>query len=141
MIQLKTWMRSPTSNTAKTLQTWSLNHRHLGRIRKYTPVPALHRLITLLSDGNATLMGALRRTYNTIPTTHLRRMKSTNISTAGSRRKASRRTMTTCGRQNTPLYVSQASKKRTASRSSWLGCQMIRLRGVGTTQSRGYEME
>jgi len=75
--------------------------------------------------------GALRRTYKTIPTTHLRRMKSTNISSVGSRRRAWRSTMTTCWRKKTPLCVSQASTMGIASRSSWLACQMIRHSGSG----------
>jgi len=131
-IQSKPWTRFPTSNTLKTLQTRSLNHRHLlCRGRKHTPAPALHWAITLLSDGNVTLRVALRWTYRTIPTTHLRRVKSTNISSVGPRRWVWRRKMTTCPRKKTPRCVCQASKTGIASRSSCVACQMIRLSGSG----------
>jgi len=131
-IQSKTWTRFPTSNTLKTSQTRSLNHRyHLCRGRNHTPAPVLRWALTLLSHGNATLRVYLRRTYKTIPTTHLRRVKSTKISSVGSRWRAWRRTMTTCWRKKTPLCVSQASKTGMASRSSWLACQMIWLSRSG----------
>jgi len=140
-IQSKTWTRFPTSNTLKRSQTRSLNHHHLlCRGRKHTPPPALRWAITLSSHGNTTLRVTLKRTYRTIPTTHLRRMKSTNISSVGSRRRVSRRTMTTCWRKNTPLCISQASRRGMASRSSWLACQVIRLSGSGNyTPSRIWE--
>jgi len=131
-IQSKTWTRFPTSNTLKSWQTRSLNHCHLPcRGRTHTPVPALRWSITLLSHGNATLSVALIWTYRTIPTTHLWWVKSTNISSVGSRRRVWRRTMTTCWRKKTPLCVSQASKTGRASRSWWLACQMIKLSGSG----------
>jgi hypothetical protein len=41
-----------------------------------------------LSYGKGMLTVALRRTYKTIPTSRLRRVKSTNISSLGSRRRA-----------------------------------------------------
>ena len=86
-IQSKTWMRFPTSNTLKTSQTCSLTHRHRSRTRKYTPALALRCSITMLSHGNTTLSVALRGTYRSIPTTRLRLVKSTNISSVGSRRR------------------------------------------------------
>ena len=70
--------------------------------------------------------GCLQTNLQNNPTTHLRRMESTNISSVESRRRASIRTMTTCWRKKTPLWVSQASKTGMASRSFWLACQMIR---------------
>jgi len=131
-IQSKTCTRFPTSNTLNTSQTRSLNHRRLHcRRRKHTPVPVLRWAITLLSHGNAMLRVSLRRTYRTIRTIRLRRVKSTNISSVGSRRRAWRRTMTTCWRKKTPLCVSQASKTEMASRSPWLAPQMIWLSGSG----------
>jgi len=131
-IQSKTWTRFPTSNTLKTYQTRSLNHRHLlCHGRKHTPAPALRCAITLLSYGNMTVTVALRRTYKTIPITGLWHVKSTNISSVGSRRRAWRRTMTTWWMKKTTLCVSQASKTEMASRSSWLPCQIIRLSGSG----------
>ena len=60
MIQLKSWMHFPTSNTLKTSQNRSLNHCDLlCHGKRYTPAPALRRLITLLSLGNATLRVSL----------------------------------------------------------------------------------
>jgi len=95
-IHSKTWTRFPSSNTLKTSQTRSLKHRHLRCCRRiHTPVLALHRAITLLSHGNTTLRVALRQTYRTIPTTCLRHVKSSNISSVGSRRRVWRHTMTT----------------------------------------------
>jgi len=89
MTQSKTWTRFTTSNTLKTSQTRSLNHRHLlYHRREYTPAPVLRGAIALLSHGNAIVRVFLRRTYKTIPTTRLRRVKSTNISSVGSRRRA-----------------------------------------------------
>jgi len=67
------------------------------------------------------------RTYKPIPTTHLQRVKSTNISSVGSRWRAWRRTVTTHWRKKTPLCVSKASKTGMASRSSWLACRMFWL--------------
>jgi len=132
-IQSKTWTHFPTSNTLTTSQTRSLNHHHhlLRRGWHNTPAPALRWAIALLSHWNATLRVSLRRTSKTIPTTPLWRVKSTNISSVGWRRRAWRRTMTTCWRKKTPLCVSQASKTGIASRSSWLACQMICLSGSG----------
>jgi len=131
-IQSKTWTCFPTSNTLKTSQTPSLNHRHhLCRGRKHTPAPALCWSITLLSHGNATLRVALRRTSRTISTTRLRRVKSTNIPSVGWRRRVWRCTMTTHWRKKTPLCVSQAAETGIASRSSLLACHMIRLSGSG----------
>jgi len=137
-IQLKTGTRFPTLNTLKSSQTQSLNLRHLlWHWWKYTPAPALRWSLTLLSHGNATLTVALRRTYKIIPTTHWQRVKSTNISSVGSRWKAWRRTMTTRWRKKSPLCISQASKMGIASKSSGLAFQMIRLLGRGNyTRSR-----
>jgi len=87
--------------------------------------------ITLVSHGNATLRVDLRQTYKIIPTTRKQRVKNTNISSMGSRRKAWRHTMILCWRKKTPLFVSQVWKTRLASRSSWLTCQMVRLPGSG----------
>jgi len=130
-IQSKTWTRFPTLNNVKTSQTRSHNHRRLRRRRKDTPSPALRWSIRSLSHGNATLRAALRPTYKTIPTTCSRCVKSTNISSVGSWRRAWRRTMTTCWRKWTPHCVSQASKPGIASRSLWLACRMMRLSGSG----------
>jgi len=131
-------MRFPTWHTLNRWQSRSLNHRHLlWRGQKHTPVPVLRWAVTLLCHGNATLRVALRRTYRTIPTIRLRRVNSTNISSVGSRRRAWRRTKTTCWRKQTPLCVYEASKMGIVSRSSWVGCQMIWLSGSGNyTRSR-----
>ena len=126
-IQSKIWTQFPTSNMLKTSQTWSLNHCHLSRGRKYTPAPALRWSIALLSHGDAMLRVAFRRTYSSISTTLLRRVTSTDISSVGSRRRIWRLIMTTCWRKKTLLCVSPASKTRMVSRSSWLACQIIRL--------------
>jgi len=135
MIQLNTWTHFPTSNTLKTSQTQSLNHHHLLLLlccrRKYTPVLALSWAITLLGYGNPTLRVALRWTYNTVPTTCLGRIKSTDMSSVGSSRRAWRRAMTTCWKKKTPLCVSQASTTKMVSRCSWLAYQMIRNSGSG----------
>jgi len=131
-IQFKTWTQFPTSNMLTTSQTRRFNLRHLlCRGRKYTLVPALGWSITLPSHGNATLRVTLRGTYNTIPTTHLQHVKSTNLSSVGSRRNAWRRTMTMCWRRETLLCVSKASKTEMACRSWWVACQIIRLSGSG----------
>ena len=130
-IQCKTWTRFPTSNTSKTSQAWRLNHHHLCHGRKYPAAPALRRSITLLNDGNGTLRVALRRTPKRIRTTHLRRVKSTNISSVWWRKRAWRRTITMCWKKSAPLCGSEASKTRMASRSWWLGCQMISISGSG----------
>jgi len=130
--QLRTWTPFPTLNTLKTSQTCSLNHCHLlcdGR--KHTLAHVLHLAITLLNHGNAMLTVSLGRTYNTHPTTRLRRMRGTNRSSMRSRRRASGHTMPMCWRKNIPHCVSQPPKTRMASRSSWLACQMIRLSRSG----------
>jgi len=130
MIQSKTWTRFPTSNTLQTLQTRSFHHLHLLCCRqKHTPAPVLRWAITLPNDRNPTLRVALRWTYKAIPTTRLRRVMSTNISSVGGWRRAWWRTNTTCWRKKTPHCVSQPSKMVMASRRSWLACQMIRLLG------------
>jgi len=132
MIQLKTWTCFRTLNIVKTSQTRSVNHhRHLCCRQKHIPVPALRWAIALLSQGSTTLKVALRRTFRTIPTTCLRSVKSTNISSVGSRRRVWRSSMAMCWRKNTPLWVSQASKTGMASWFLWLACQMIRLSGSG----------
>jgi len=131
-IQLKTSTCVPTSNTLKRSQTRSLNHRHLlCRGRTYSPAPALRWSITLLSHGNATLRVALGHTYKTTPTTCFQRVKSINISSVGSGRRALKGTMTTCRRNKTPLCISQASTMGMASKSSWLPCQVIRVLECG----------
>jgi len=131
-IQSKTWTRFPTMNTFNIAQTQIFNHCHLCCCQqKYTPPSTLRWATTLLSHGNTTLRVALRQTYRTIPTTRLRRVKSINISSVGSRKRVWRRTMTSCWRNNTPLSISQRSKMGRASRSSCLACQMIRLSGSG----------
>jgi len=140
-IQLKTWTCFPTSNKLKASQTWSLNHRHLlCHCRTHTLARALRCAITLLSHGNMMLRVALRRTFKTLTTSRLWRVKSTNISSVGSRRRAWRGTMTTCWRKKTPLCISQASKTWMASRSSWLASHVIRLSGRGNdTLSRVWD--
>jgi len=131
-IQLKTWTSFPTSTTLKTSHIRSLNHSHLlCRKRKSTPALAFPWSITLLSDGNATLWVGMRRIYKAIPTTRLRFVKSTDISSVGSRSKAWRRTLKTCWRKKTLLCLSQASKMGMVSRWWWLACQMIWLTGSG----------
>jgi len=130
--QSKTWTRFPTANTFKTSQTRNLNQRHLFCRRQKHALAPVHRWASiLLSHGNATLRVALRRTYRTIPTTGLRRVKNTNISSVRWRRGVWRRTMTTWWRKRTPLCVSQASKTGMACRSLWLASQMSRLSGSG----------
>jgi len=117
---------------SKTLNPQIPNHRHLlCGDRKHCQVPVLHLAIRLLSHGNAMLTVAFRRTYSTIATTRLQRVKSTSISSVGWRREVWRCTMTTCWRKKTPLFVSQASKTVMASRSWYLPSQMIRLSGSG----------
>jgi len=128
-IQSKPWTHFSTVTTLKTSQTQSFNHRQHCRGWKYSPAPGLPWSITLLSHGNATLRVALRWTYRSIPTTRLRRVKSTNIASVGSRRRVWRHTMPTCWMMKTPLCVSQTSKTGLMSRRSWLPCQMIWLSG------------
>jgi len=131
-IQSKALTRFPFSNTLNSLQTSNFNHYPLRcRGQTYSLVLALRWTMTLLSYEKAMLRVAFRRTYKIIPTTHLRSVKSTNISSVGSRRRAWRRTVTTCWRKKTPLCVSQASNMDMASRCSWLACQMIRISGSG----------
>jgi len=129
-IQSNTWTCFLISNSLKSLQTRSLNQYHqLQCRRKYIPVPALRRVITLLSHEYTLLRVALRRTYKTLPASHMRRQKSTNISSVRSGRRAWRRTMTTYWRKKTPLCISQSSQMWMASRSLWLASLMIRLSG------------
>jgi len=131
-IQSKTWTCFPTSNVLKTSQTRSLYHRHLRYCRRnHSPVLALCWSFTLLSHGNTTLRAAFRWTYKTIPTTRLWCVKSTNMSSVGSRRRAWRHTMTTCWRKKPPLCVSNTSNTGMVSRSSWLACLMSRLSRSG----------
>jgi len=131
-IPSKTLTHFPTLSKLKTSQSRSLNHCHLLCCReKHTPAPALCRGITLQRHGIATPRVALRRTYKTNPTTIVRCVKSTNISSVGSRRRACRHTMTTCWTVHTPLCISPASKTGMASTSSWLTYNMIRLSGSG----------
>ena len=133
-IQLNTSTGFPTSNTSKTSHTQGLNHRYLlYRGQKHTPALELRWAITLLSHGNVMLSVALRRTYKTIPTTHLQRLESTHISSVVSRRRAWRRTMTTFWRRETPLRVSQTSIRGIASKTSWLACEMISFSGSGNS--------
>jgi len=138
MIQSKTWTGIPTSNMLKTLQTTNLNHYDLlCQWVKPTPVPVNHWAITLLIHGNATLRVAMRRTYKTIHANHSWRVKSPDVSRVGSRRGASRWTMTTCWRKKTPLCVSEGSNTVKASWRKWIVCQMIRpLRSRNYTLSR-----
>jgi len=124
MIQSKTWMPFPNSNTFKTLQTRSLGHRHLlGRRWEHTQVSVHRRAIILLSHEMATLKVALRQTYQTIPTTRLRRMKSRNIPSVGSRRSAWRwcgETAGLVGRKpiiNTPPHFSPHSQRKSRERA------------------------
>jgi len=125
-------MRFPTSNTLKTLETWSLNSCHLlWRRRKCTLVPALCWLITLLSHGNATLRVAWRWNYKTIPNTRLQRVKSKTLCSVASKRKAWRHTMATCWTRQTPLCDSQDLQLGMASKTWWLACQVIKLFGSG----------
>ena len=141
-IRANTCTRFPTANTLITSQTWSLKHRHhLCCARRTTPGQVLSGANTLLSHGNATLRVSLRQTYITIPTICFRCVKSTIISSVGSRRRAWRRTMRMCWKKKTPLCVSQASKTGMAARSWWLACQMIWLLWSGNYTLGGYEME
>jgi len=128
MVQLKAWTLFCTSTKLKTSLTYSLSHRHLlCRGRKHTQALVLRWAITLLRPGNVTLRVALRRAQKTIPTTHLRCVKSTYISIVGWRRRAWRRSLTTCWRKKTPLRDSQVSKMGMVSLSSALACPMIRV--------------
>jgi len=124
----KTWMWFHKLKMLKWSQTWNLNNRHLLCCRwKYTPAPALSLALTLLGHGRAMLRVTLRRTYRSIPTTHLRHVKITNIFSVCWRRRVWRRTITMYGRMKIPLWVSDASITGMASRSSWPACHMIRL--------------
>jgi len=116
----------------RTSQTSILSHRCLLWCGgTHTLAQALRWVITLLRHGNATLRGALRKSYTTIPTTRLRCVKCTNISSVGSWRMVWRRTMTPCWRRKTTLCISQHPKMGMAFWSSTLACQMIRLLGSG----------
>jgi len=99
-IHSNTWIRFRRSNTSNTSPTRRLNHCHniLCR-RNHTPAPALCWSITFVSHGNATLRVSLRWSSKRIPTPHLWRMKSTNISSVGSSWGASRHSMTMCRRK------------------------------------------
>ena len=131
-IEIKTWTHFLTSNTLKASQARSLSYRHLhGRRRMTTSAPKLRWGIALLSHRNVTLRVALKWIYKTIPTTHLRSVKSINISRVRSRRKTWRHTLTMCWRRKTPLFVTQASQTGIASKCSWLVCQMMRPSGSG----------
>jgi len=96
-IQLKIWICFPTLNNLKTLHTHSINHCcHLCHKLKDTHPLALYWAIKLASHGNLTHRIALRRTYKTIPTICLWCVKSTIISSVGSRWRAWKETMTKC---------------------------------------------
>jgi len=84
--QLKIWTHFPTSNMLEKVQNPSLKQCHYlcGRWTN-TRVPVLRWVITSLSHGNVTLSSALWWTYEAILTTCLRLVKSTNISSVGSR--------------------------------------------------------
>jgi len=132
MIQSKTGTHFRIFNTLETSQPCSLNHHyHICRWRKLTVVQVLRWAIRLVSHGNVMLSVALKRTYKTIPTTILRHVKSTNISSVGWRSTRWRRTTTMYWRKKSPLCVSQPSKTGMVSSSSWLACKMIRLTGSG----------
>jgi len=64
-----------------------------------------------------------------IPTTRLRRMKSSNISSLRSWTSVWEHTRPTCWRKETPLCISQALRTGMVSRSWWLACRMISLSG------------
>jgi len=131
-IHLKILMLVFTSTTLNASQTWSLKqHRLWCCWRQHTMAPVLRWAITLWRHGRAKLRVVLEWTYTTIPTTCLQCVKSTNISSVGSRRKVWRGSMTTCWSKESPLCISEASKTEIASRSSWLACQIIRLSGSG----------
>jgi len=66
-----------------------------------------------------TLRGTLRWTYKTIPTTRLWRMKSTNISSVGSRSRVWRCTMTKYWKKKTPLHQQNIFYSLEDSRSVW----------------------
>jgi len=140
-ILTKTWTRFPISNSFETSQTRSLNQRHLlCRRRNHTLARALRWAMTLPSHSNAMLRVALRRTYKTIPTTRLRRVMSTTISSVGSWRRAWIPTGMMCWRKKTLLRVSQPSKTGIVSRSCRQVCQMIWLLGSGNyTFSRRWD--
>jgi len=132
MIQSKTWMGIPTSNSLKPSQTLVLNHGHLLCLWwNQTLPPALCWEISLLSQWNAILRVVLRWTYKLIPATHSQHVKSTNIPSMRCRRRAWKCIITRCWRKWTPTCVSQAWMIRMASRSSWPACQMIILPGSG----------
>lgn len=88
MVQSKSWMRFPTSNSLKSLQTRNVNlhHRPCCR-RKHTPALVLSAVITFLSHAHVTLGVAMGQTFKTFPPTHLRCLKSSNISTVESKRR------------------------------------------------------
>jgi len=112
----------------KTSQRWNLHPGHLlCRRRNHTMALALRWVSTSLSHGDATLRVALERTYKTIPTTCLGRVKSTNILSVGSWRRAWTHTMTMSWRKKTLLCVSETSETGMSSSSSLLACLIIRL--------------
>jgi len=128
----KTGTHFTTLLTLKTSKTRSPNHRNVVcHGQKCILSLVLRWAIRLLSPVSFMLRVALRWSYKTTPTTRLRRVKSTNISSVGSRRRAWSHTLTTCCRKNTPLSISQTSITEMTSRSSWLACRMIRLSGSG----------
>jgi len=131
-IQAEIMTHFPSLDTLNTSWTRSLNHCHLLCCRQqYTPAPVLHGAITLPSYGNTMLRVAFRISYKSIPTTRVWCVKSTNISSVGSRWRSWRRTTTMCWRKQTPLCVSQVWNTGMVSRSSWVACQIIRISGSG----------
>jgi len=68
----------------------------ISRGQEHIPAPALHGAITQPSHGNMMPRVAWWQTYTSIPTTHLRQVKSTNIPTVESRPRAWRPIMATC---------------------------------------------
>lgn len=82
----KTWMHFPTSNTLQTSQPkCHIHHQLLGDGRKPAPALVLHCAFNTPRYADATLTVALTHSNKIIPTTHLRCVKSTNISNVESR--------------------------------------------------------
>jgi len=131
-IQLTTWMCLPTLKTLKTLHTHWFNHHHiLFWTEKHTPVAAFCWAFRSLSHWNTTFRVTLNPTYNTIHTTELQYVNSTNINSLGSRGRERRNTTSMWWRKKILLCMSKPSEMGMASSRYWLACVIMRLSGSG----------
>jgi len=88
-IQSRTWTCFTTSNMLKASLTQSLNHCHLlSRRPKHIPALMLRWAIISLCRCKTTLRVAWRQRNKTKADTHLRPVKSTNVSRVGPRRQS-----------------------------------------------------